>query len=124
MAAPAPASVDEYLAALPEGSRVVMEQIRSTIRAAAPDATEVISYQIPTFKVGRRGLVSYAAFTSHFSLFPASGMVREALGDALAPYLSGKGTIRFPAGAPIPIELVTRVVEIRLAEVAPAGAVG
>jgi uncharacterized protein YdhG (YjbR/CyaY superfamily) len=113
-----PAGVEEYLAALPGERRAALEMLRATIRAAAPEAAEVISYRMPAFTVGGRLLVSYASFTTHDSLFPASGAVREALGDELAPYVSGKGTIRFPVGRPIPAALVARIVAVRLAEVA------
>lgn len=109
-------TVEAYVAALPEARRAVLEELRATIRAAVPDAVEVISYQIPGFKLDGRLLVSYAAFTSHYSLFPASGGVRDALGKELAPYLHGKGTIRFPADRPIPLDLVRRVVEARRTE--------
>ena len=115
----APGSVDEYLAALPEDRRAVLEQMRRTIRAAAPDATETIAYGMPAFTNHGRFLVSFAAYKDHFSLFPASGAVKEALGPDLAPYVSGRGTIRFPAGGRVPAELVTRVVSVRLAEAAP-----
>jgi uncharacterized protein YdhG (YjbR/CyaY superfamily) len=95
----------------------VMEELRSTIRGAAPEATESIAYDMPAFRSdGNQFLVSYAAYKRHYSLFPASGAVVEALGDELAPFLAGKGTIRFPASAPIPLPLVRRIVEIRAAE--------
>ena len=115
-----PASVDEYLATLPEERRAVMEQLRRTISAAAPDATEQMSYQMPAFKTHGRFLVSYDALKDHYSLFPASEAVIEALGDELKPYLSGKGTIRFAPDAPLPLSLVTEVVRIRVAENAAA----
>jgi uncharacterized protein YdhG (YjbR/CyaY superfamily) len=117
----APASVDDYLADLPEAARAAMEGLRRTIRAAAPDASESISYAIPTYKVDGRMLVSIAAFKNHFSVFPASAVVREAIGAELEPYVAGQGTIRFPAARPIPQGLVTRIVEARLAEVAARG---
>jgi uncharacterized protein YdhG (YjbR/CyaY superfamily) len=109
-------TVDEYLAALPENRRAVVQALRETIRAAAPDAIELISYQMPAFKTHGQFLVSYAAFKHHYSLFPASEAVVDALGDELTPYLAGKGTIRFPANAPIPLATVTRIVKVRLAE--------
>jgi uncharacterized protein YdhG (YjbR/CyaY superfamily) len=111
-------TVEEYLAALPDDRHAAVEELRRTIQAAAPAATETIAYQMPAFR-SRDGqfLVSYAAFTSHYSLFPASGAVIEALGEALEPYLAGKGTIRFPASEPIPMALVGRVVEVRLEEI-------
>jgi uncharacterized protein YdhG (YjbR/CyaY superfamily) len=117
-----PKTVDEYLNAIPERERSVLEHLRATIRAAAPDATEAISYQMPAFKQGGRFLVSYAAFSDHCSLFPASYAVMEALSDQLQPFVSGKGTLRFTVDEPIPSELVTRIVELRLHEVAAAAA--
>src|SRR3990170_6549592 len=91
----APVSVEAYLADLPQGSRANLEKLRKVIRAAAPGATETISYQMPAFKHDGRLLVSYAAFKDHYSLFPMSGDVIGTLGDELKPYASGKGTIRF-----------------------------
>jgi len=116
-----PAGVEDYLAALPADRRAAMETLRQAIRAAAPEATEVIAYQMPAFRAHGQFLVSYAAFTNHYSLFPASQAVVEALGEELTPHLAGKGTIRFPAAAPIPAPLVTRIVEVRLAENAARG---
>jgi uncharacterized protein YdhG (YjbR/CyaY superfamily) len=75
-----PTTVDDYLASLPEEPRTALEKLRKTIRAAAPKATETISYQMPTFKDHGRFLVSYAAFKNHCSLFPASKAVMEAHG--------------------------------------------
>jgi len=114
----APTRVEDYMAALPEEQRAPLEELRRAIRAAAPSATETISYQMPAFKQDGRLLVSYAAFERHSSVFPASGAVVEALGDALTPYLSGKATIRFRTGEPIPADLVREVVRVRLEEVA------
>jgi uncharacterized protein YdhG (YjbR/CyaY superfamily) len=112
-----PATVEDYLADLPSDRRAGVETLRRTVNAAAPDATETIAYQMPALRShGGQFLVSYAAFKQHYSLFPASGAVIEALGDELTPYLAGKGTIRFPASRPIPTELVTRIVKVRLAE--------
>ncbi|MBA3740272.1 MAG: DUF1801 domain-containing protein [Chloroflexi bacterium] len=109
--------VDEYMAQLPDDRRAVMEQLRSTIRSAAPDATEAISYNMPEFRLGGRFLVSYEAFTRHYSLFPWSNGMVEELGEAMKPYAVGKGTIRFPADEPIPFGLVTRIIRIRKREV-------
>ena len=113
-----PVTVDEYIARLPEDRREAMSLLRRTIRAAAPDATEVITYKMPGFKAHGTFLVSYDAFKRHYSLFPASQVVVDELGDAIQPYLAGRGTIRFPASRPIPADLVTRIVKARLAEVA------
>ena len=111
-----PATVEEYLAALPDDRREVLEGLRRTIRAAAPDAIETIAYQMPAFRLDGRFFVSYAAFKNHYSLFPASRAVVTALGDEVAPFVAGQGTFRFPAGRPIPLSTVTRIIEVRLVE--------
>jgi uncharacterized protein YdhG (YjbR/CyaY superfamily) len=111
-----PTSVDAYIAALPADRRAAVEELRRTIKAAAPEATELISYLMPAFKTHGQFLVSYAAFKRHYSLFPASEAVVEALGEELTPYLAGKGTIRFPADKPLPVTVVAKIVKVRLAE--------
>jgi uncharacterized protein YdhG (YjbR/CyaY superfamily) len=111
-----PASVDEYLAALPKPSRDALQKLRETITAAAPGATETISYQMPAFKERGHFLVSYAAFKDHCSLFPASNAVMEALGEELKPFFSGKGTLRFTIDQPIPASVVRKIVKARLEE--------
>lgn len=113
-----PTSVDDYLAALPEETRVVLEKLRRTIKAAAPNATETIAYQMPAFRDRGRFLVSYAAYKNHCSLYPASRAVMEALGEELKPYFSGKGTLRFTPADPIPAAVVKRIVKTRLEETA------
>ena len=117
-----PATVEEYLADLHPDRREPVELLRRTIKAAAPEAEESIAYDMPALRShGGQFLVSYAAFKNHYSLFPASGAVVEALGEELTPFLAGKGTIRFPASRPIPAALVTKIVEIRVAENAARG---
>lgn len=118
----APTTVEEYLSALPADRHAILGELRAVVRAAAPDAVEVIAYQMPALRLDGRFLISYASFARHVSLFPASEGVRQALGDELAPYLSGKGTIRFPAGRPLPLTLIARVVEARVAEHGAGGA--
>lgn len=112
-----PTTVDEYLATLADDRRPAMDTLRATIRAAAPEATEVLAYKMPAFRShSGQFLVSYDAFKNHYSLFPASDEVVQRLGAEIEPYLAGKGTIRFPASRPIPVSLVTRIIEIRVAE--------
>jgi len=111
-----PSTVEEYLAALPPDRRAPMERLREAVVTAAPGATEVIAYGMPGLRLDGRFLVSYAAFRRHYSLFPASEGVVTELGDRIRPYLAGRGTIRFPAERPIPTDLVTQVVAIRLRE--------
>jgi uncharacterized protein YdhG (YjbR/CyaY superfamily) len=117
----APTSVEEYLAALPDEPRAALEKLRKAIKAAAPEATETISYQMPAFKAHGRFVVWYAAFTDHCSLFPASQAVMEAHGEALKPYFSGKGTLRFRSDQPIPAALVKKIVKTRIEENAASG---
>jgi uncharacterized protein YdhG (YjbR/CyaY superfamily) len=113
----APATVDAYLASLPPDRRAAVETIRRAATAGAPEAAESIAYGMPALRShGRQFLVSYAAFRAHYSLFPASEAVIQACGVELTPYLSGKGTIRFPADRPIPAALVTKIVKVRFAE--------
>jgi uncharacterized protein YdhG (YjbR/CyaY superfamily) len=109
-------TVEDYLAALPPPERETLERLRATIRSVVPEATETISYQMPAFKLHGRFLVSYAAFRDHCSLFPANDRVREVCGDALRPYLSGKGTLRFTVEKPMPAALVKKVVRTRAKE--------
>ncbi|MCU0504404.1 MAG: DUF1801 domain-containing protein [Chloroflexi bacterium] len=113
---PTPASTDAYMATLTGPQREVLEEVRATIRAAAPDATETISYQMPAFTAHGRALVSYAAFTDHWSLFPMGGAAGLMESEVLAPYWNGKGTLRFAYDEPVPSAIVARVVEARLAE--------
>jgi uncharacterized protein YdhG (YjbR/CyaY superfamily) len=108
--------VDDYLAGVPADARAALKQLRKTIKAAAPEATETISYQMRTFKDHGRFLLSYAAFKDHCSLFPASEAVMQAHGEELKPYFSGKGTLRFTADNPIPAALVKKIVKTLIEE--------
>lgn len=116
-----PTAVDAYLAEQPPAHRAALQHLRATIAAAAPHATETISYQMPAFRDGKRLLVSYAGFKAHCSLFPMSGAVIKAIGDELEPYAAGKGTLRFDPANPMPDDLVRRIVAIRLEENAARG---
>jgi len=113
-------TVDEYMATLPDDRRAVMEQLRATIRAAAPDATEAIAYNMPAFRLDGQFFVSYEAFKRHYSLFPWTDAMLAELREAVKPYAVGKGTLRFPADKAIPLDLVTRIIEVRLREFATA----
>ena len=115
MSAPNP-EVDAYIAALAEDRRGPMTDLRQTIRSAAPEADEVITYKMPGFKAHGSFLVSYDAFKQHYSLFPSSDPIIDALGDRVRPYVAGKGTLRFPADKPLPLDLITEIVKIRVAE--------
>ena len=105
--------VMEYLAQVPAESRAVLEKLRQTIKSTVPEAVEVISYQIPTFKYQGRMLVSYAAFQEHCSFFPGAGPI-ETHRNELKSYKTSKGTIRFPVDRPLPESLVKRLVKTRI----------
>ncbi|PYP43694.1 MAG: hypothetical protein DMD50_16730 [Gemmatimonadetes bacterium] len=108
------ASVAAYLRAVPPTPRAALQQLRKTIKAAAPEATEVISYGMPMFK--HHGmLVGFAAFKDHCSLFMSTA-ITSALKKELAPYDTSKGTIRFTADRPLPTALVKKLVKARLAQ--------
>ena len=109
-----PKTVDDYLAELPEEARATLEKLRKTIRAAAPKATEVISYQMPMYK--HHGmLVGFAAFKNHLSFFPGAKAITTHK-DELKAYGTSKGTIRFPIGKPLPAALVRKLVKERIVE--------
>lgn len=109
------ATVEEYLAALPADQRAVLEKLRATIRSAAPDATEKISYQVPTFQ-HHGGIVGFAAFKDHCSFFLMSTSVMDAFADELATYSVAKGTVHFTVDKPLPAALVKKLVKARIAE--------
>ena len=112
----APASVDDYLASVPEPARSTLLKMRATIRAAAPkEATEKISYGMPSFQY-KGGLVGYAAFKDHCSFFPMGSSVLEGLEEELAPYRVAKGTFHFPLDKPMPATLVKKIVRLRVAQ--------
>ena len=107
-------NVDEYIAGVPKEARATLEKLRKTIRAAAPMASEVISYQMPMYK--HHGMViGFAAFKDHCSIFPGSA-VMDAHKVELKGYDTSKGTIRFPASKPLPAALVKKLVKARIAE--------
>jgi uncharacterized protein YdhG (YjbR/CyaY superfamily) len=112
-----PASVEEYLAAVPEPFRTALRSLRAIIRDAAPDATEQISYGMPSYKLGRP-LVSFAAFKNHCSLFGMSGGLFDELDRELQGWRTSKGTIQFTPERPLPEALVRKIIAARRAEIA------
>jgi uncharacterized protein YdhG (YjbR/CyaY superfamily) len=110
-------SIDHYIAAQPETSQPVLARVRKTIRNAIPKAEETISYQIPTFKLHGRSVISFAGWAQHFALYPGAALI-VALKTELVPYDTSKGTIRFPLFEPIPVKLIERIAKIRANEVA------
>jgi uncharacterized protein YdhG (YjbR/CyaY superfamily) len=111
-----PHTVDEYLAGVPEPARSTLTKIRAAVRDAAPrEATEAISYGMPTFKY-KRYLVWFAAFSNHCSLFPTASVI-ESFKKELEGFSTSKGTIHFPVDKPLPAALIKKLVKARVAEI-------
>lgn len=108
-------SVDAYIAEFPPEVQQMLQEVRSLIRATAPDATETISYAMPTFDLNKQHLVHFAAFKQHIGLYPTPSGV-EAFQAELAAYKTSKGAVQFPLGEPLPTDLIRRIVEFRVAE--------
>ncbi|MEX2202857.1 MAG: DUF1801 domain-containing protein [Actinomycetota bacterium] len=113
-----PKSVEAYFRSLPKEQRAPLQTLRETIAASAPDAEEGITYSMPGFLLGGKGFIAYAGFKDHYSLFPMSTSAIEDHRDELGSRVTGKGTISFEYGRPLPVRLVKKVVKTRLAEVA------
>lgn len=111
-------SVDDYIDAQPDHVRSVLNRVRSIIRKALPKAEEVISYQIPAYKLDGERVIFFAGWKQHYSLYPAGDRLVAAFKDELAPYKISKGTIRFPLSEPIPAKLIERIAKFRAKEIA------
>jgi uncharacterized protein YdhG (YjbR/CyaY superfamily) len=107
-------TIDDYVSMFPDDVQVILQRLRQTIRKAAPNAKEAISYQIPTFKLNGN-LVHFAAFKDHISFFPTSSG-RRGFKKELAKYKGGRGTIQFPLEEPIPYDLVSKITKFRVKE--------
>ncbi len=107
-------SIDEYIATFPAEIQMKLEEVRATIKAAAPEAQEKFSYQMPTFYL-YGNLIHFAAFKNHIGLFPAPSGV-EAFKDELSQYATSKGTIRLPHDKPLPLDLISKITKYRVAE--------
>jgi len=107
-------STDEYIATFPEDIQKILEELRGTIKAAAPGAEEKISYQMPAFAL-KGNLVYFAAFKNHIGFYPTSSGT-EAFKKELSIYDGSKGTVRFPIDKPLPLKLISRIVKFRVAE--------
>ena len=109
----APRNVDEYIASFPPDIQEILEEIRTTIRKAAPAAEESISYRIPTLKLNGP-LIYYAAHKAHIGLYPMTAGVKERFKKELSTLEGSKGTVRFPLDKPIPYTLISRIVKFRI----------
>ena len=111
-------SVDEYIATQPENVQAVLQRVRGTIKKAVPRAQEVISYQIPAYKLDGGAVIYFAGWKEHYSLYPASDRLVKAFKSDLAPYKVSKGTIRFPLSGPVPAKLIAGIAKFRAKETA------
>jgi uncharacterized protein YdhG (YjbR/CyaY superfamily) len=107
-------TIDDYIATFPASTQTILQQLRTTIQAAAPAATEKISYQMPTFAL-KGNLVHFAAYPHHVGFYPTPSGI-ETFAEELAIYKSAKGSVQFPLDEPLPLELISRIVAFRVAE--------
>lgn len=114
MKLPTPTTIDAYIGGFPNDVQEILQEIRRIIRAAAPDAVEAITYQIPTF-VWHGNLVHFAALQHHIGFYPTPSGITQ-FESALSPYKSAKGSVQFPLDAPIPYDLIAEIVAFRVAE--------
>lgn len=114
-------SMDDYIDAQPESSRLVLERVRDAIKKALPGAEESISYNIPAYKISGRPVIYFAGWKRHYSVYPVTPAILAEFKDELAVYEVEKGTIRFPLAERVPMKLIARIAKVRADEVA-AGA--
>ena len=108
-------SMDEYIASFPEETQKMLEELRATIKAAAPDAREKISYQIAAFELNGRNLIHFAGWKHHVSIYPIPSGT-EAFNKEVSRYADGKGTLKFQLDKPLPLKLINKIVKFRVAE--------
>jgi len=109
-------TIDEYIASFPLEIQKKLEEIRATIKAAAPGAEEKISYQMPTFTL-HGNLVYFAAHKNHIGFYPGTFVsVLQAFNNEISSYVDGKGTLKFPLEKPLPLELIAKIVRFRVME--------
>lgn len=107
-------TIDEYIATFPAATQTLLQQMRATIQAAAPEATEKISYQMPTFAL-KGNLVHFAGYDHHIGFYPTPSGI-TAFAEELSRYKSAKGSVQFPIDEPLPLELISRMVAFRVQE--------
>lgn len=108
-------SIDEYIATFPKDIQKILEELRSTIKAAAPEVGEKISYGIPTFTLNDKYLIYFAGWKNHISIYPIP-TGSAAFNKEVSKYAEGKGTLKFPIDKPLPLKLITKIVKLKVAE--------
>ena len=116
----APKNVGAYIAGFPRPVQTALRRVRSSVRKAVPEADEVISYQIPAYKLDGKPVIYFAAFKEHYSLYPSNARLVAAFKDELAGHEMSKGTIRFPLSEGVPVKLIGDIARFRAKEVAAA----
>ena len=111
------ASHDQYIASLAEPQGKLMLQLRETIKKTAPEAVEVMSYNMPAFKLKGRILAYFAAHTNHVGFYPASAEVQSVFREELLPFETSKGTVRFPLDKKLPVALVKKIIAFRAKQI-------
>ncbi|MFC0775759.1 iron chaperone [Terrimonas alba] len=109
-------TVQEYIATLPAATKSIVRQLRQTIRQVSPTAEDMISYNMPAFKLDDKGLIWYAAWKEHISLYPRTRLMEAAIKE-LANYEGAKGTIKFPLTRPMPFDVIRKIVKFRMQEI-------
>src|SRR3954464_11769971 len=118
------ASVREYVSSKPKESRASLEAVRQAILKALPNAQEGRAYQMPAYTLDGVGVLYFAGWKSHYSLYPASDALVEAFATELAPYERSKGTLKFPLSEPVPVRLIARIAKFRVRQLTGDGSSG
>jgi uncharacterized protein YdhG (YjbR/CyaY superfamily) len=113
-------TVSEYIADFPPKVRAALRRVRAAIRKALPEASETISYRIPTYRINGKAVIYFAGWQEHFSIYPSGARLVEAFKDELSRYELSKGTIRFPVDEPVPVALIERIATFKAREYAEA----
>jgi uncharacterized protein YdhG (YjbR/CyaY superfamily) len=108
-------SIDEYIATFPADTQEILKKLRSTIKAAVPDAEERMSYGMPTFTMNGKYLIYFAGWKNHISIYPIPSGHQE-FNKKIEPYISGKATLKFPLDQPLPLDLVSEMVRLQMAD--------
>src|SRR5690606_35123873 len=110
-----PKDIDEYIAGFPEEIKAVLRQIRATVKQAAPEAQESISYGMPAYKLNGKPLVYFAGYKNHIGFY-ATPTGHSEFAEELSKYKQGKGSVQFPLDEAMPLELITKIVRFRATE--------
>lgn len=113
---PAPATIEEYIAAYPEAVQTYLKAMQETIRQAAPDAEQLINYGVPTFRLKKKNLVSFGGAKAHIGFYPLPDAI-AAFKEQLSGYKSAAGSVQFPLDQPLPLDLVKEMVKFRVGQV-------